>query len=121
MSRTSPETATLKPCPFCGSAPIMDLHHENEDGTGIIEFVVVRCSSCRTSKERPSPSAAAQAWNRRDGVAQSSKDTMKVALESALEYVEADLRERFSVSGQNVRDEIRSALSVASPIREAGK
>jgi len=48
------------------------------------------------------------------GHAQSSKDTMKVALELALEYIEADLRERFSVSGQNVRDEIRAALSDTS-------
>lgn len=32
------------------------------------------------------------------------------ALEDALEYVEADLRERFSVSGQNLRDQIRRAL-----------
>jgi hypothetical protein len=55
----------LLPCPFCGNSAIMDIHHENDDGTGIIEFAVVRCSYCRTSKERPSPTAAAEVWNTR--------------------------------------------------------
>lgn len=43
-----------------------------------------------------------------------ARPAQKRALESALEYIEADLAERFSVSGQNVRDEIRVALALSS-------
>ena len=62
-------TPTLKPCPFCGGAPAIDMRR-NPDldvscGNGRYEFVVY-CTNCliETAREKE-PEDAAEAWNHR--------------------------------------------------------
>ena len=69
MSRTSPETATLLPCPFCGSeakksasGETCKIHCSNEDG----------CTA--TTRSWWNEQNATAAWNRRAGVAPTAKE-----------------------------------------------
>lgn len=59
----------LKPCPFCGGKPILDLHYEdmsiNEATDADLEMVVVRCSSCGYSKQRSEIEPIVTWWNTR--------------------------------------------------------
>jgi hypothetical protein len=68
MSRTSPETETLKPCPFCGSeakksasGETYKIHCSNEDG----------CTA--TTRSWWNEQNVTAAWNRRAGLAQKPK------------------------------------------------
>lgn len=59
-------TDDLLPCPFCGGAAEMNIHRDDDkDPLSCISFVVVRCTRCGISKERPSPNVAANFWNTR--------------------------------------------------------
>jgi len=49
MSRSSPETETLKPCPFCGSTALIDHDWKCGDDEGYYE---ISCTNCTGSADR---------------------------------------------------------------------
>jgi hypothetical protein len=78
----------LEPCPFCSGKSEMNVLYE--DGTidmdiaepvSAIEFVVIRCSECGISKEKPNVADAIKWWNTRTAA---SLDAGREALRTTL-------------------------------------
>jgi hypothetical protein len=108
-------------CPFCGSAAQLDIHHENDDGTGIIECAVARCTNCRTSKERPSPSAAIAVWNTRSAPSDCGPDGVREAEFAAEDFngliAGYEALSRSTSMGEGMRHEysiVAAALRIAA-------
>lgn len=73
MTQTSPETETLKPCPFCASETIQCCF-------GIGGVYVIECQSCEASGPRgPDPATAINAWNNCRGHAQPAPTSPETA------------------------------------------
>lgn len=84
MTRTSPETETLKPCPFCGCEPYVALIEPHSHKGGIAAFMpdhqgsaTVECG-CGAGLIDDDEETVRRRWNQRAGHAQRPTDTIAV-------------------------------------------